>query len=140
MADIKGDQVQVNFETEATLSDWPPAGPHAARVMKCEPQNAKGDGSPMLYWEFDVVADDGNKYRRVWTNTSLKPNALWRLRDLVNACGIFPGPDGFKRSEMLGKMLRIWVKHEKFCKKHNAQDTCEDAAVMARVDDYAPLA
>lgn len=124
---IYGDDVKVDFANIPT-SDWPPEGPHVGRVMKCDPQKAK-DGSPMLYWEFEIVNDEGVTYRRVWTNTSLKPNALWRLRDLVNACGVFPGPDGFKRSEMMGKTLRLMIKHEEYGGKQ-----------YAKIDDYAPLA
>lgn|SRR5262249_12408195 len=141
MAEIQGDKVNVNFDTEVSTGDWPPAGPHTARVTKCDSQTAKTDGSPMLYWEFEVEDGDGNKYRRVWTNTSLKPNALWKLRDLVQACGVFPGPDGFQRSAMLGRMLKIWVEHETFCEKHRANnDGCAEAKLMAKVSDYAPLA
>lgn len=134
--EIFGDEVRVDF-TNIPTNDWPPEGPHLARVVKCDPQRAK-DGSPLLYWEFEVISDDGTQYRRVWTNTSLKPQALWRLRDLVNACGVYPGPDGFKRSEVVGKMLRIMIEHERFCKKHQAKDDCPDADVFARVSDYAP--
>src|SRR5262245_26992435 len=140
MAEIQGDNVIVDFSKEATSSDWPPEGSHLARVMKCDPQTAKGDSSPQLYWEFETITDDGVRYRRVWTNTSLKPQALWRLRDLVEALGVFPGPEGFQRSAMLGKMCRIWVKHHMFCKQHNAEnDGCQGSQKMAKVDDYAPV-
>jgi hypothetical protein len=125
--EIIGDEVRVDF-TSIPTSDWPPEGPGVFRVVKCEPQRAK-DGSPMLYWEFEAVTEDGTQYRRVWTNTSLKPQALWRLRDLVNALGVYPGPDGFKRSEVIGKTLRLMIKHEVY-----------EGRVYARVEDYAPLA
>ena len=141
MAEVHGDNVVVDFDKEASSGDWPPVGPHVATVMKCDAQAAKTDGSPMLYWEFEVDSMDGTKYRRVWTNTSLKPQALWKLRDLVNACGVFPGPDGFQRSAMVGKKLRIWIEHESYCKQHNTNnDGCKDAQQMAKVGDYAPLA
>ena len=121
-----GDHVSVDL-SDVGGNEWPPEGVHVAKVVKCETQRSSS-GNPMLYWEFEVSADDGSQFRRVWTNTSLQPQALWKLRDLVNALGVFPGPDGFKKSECLGKMCRIWVTHEEYQGK-----------TIAKVDEYSPL-
>lgn len=125
---MSDDRIEVNLQDIPT-SDWPPAGPHTAKVVKIEMQDSKSTpGAKMLYWEFEVQTEGGEKYRRVWTNTSLQPQALWKLRDLVNACGVFPSAEGFNKSECLGRLLKIWITHEEYQGK-----------TMAKVDDYAPI-
>ena len=121
------DLVPVDLQN-LTEGTWPPAGVHTLKVVKCDVQKSKA-GNPMLYWEFDVMSTDGIDYRRVWTNTSLLPQALYKLRELVAALGVYPGPEGFKRSECMGKVCRAWITIEQY-----------EGKDVAKPDQFAPLA
>jgi hypothetical protein len=44
------------------------------------------------------------------------PDALWRLRDFVAACGVYPGPNGFRTEEMIGRMFRATAEDNEWPK------------------------
>jgi hypothetical protein len=56
-----------------------PKGIYNATVFSIELKKAQGDGSDYYSWQF-AIQDEGFKNRRVWMNTSLKPQALWKLK------------------------------------------------------------
>lgn len=45
-------------------------------------ENKKGDGN-YLKWQLKVLDDKYNN-RRLWYNTSLKPQSLWKLKQILN--------------------------------------------------------
>jgi hypothetical protein len=127
MAEQDSDLVSVDLQNipESALA---PEGPVTLKVRSIE-RKVSSTNNPMLLWTFEVVNDLGIDYVPIWQNTSLQPQALYKLRDLVAACGVYPGAEGFKKSDCLGRMLRGWVKHEQY-----------NGKMTAKVDDFAPIA
>jgi hypothetical protein len=121
-----GDHIDIDFTNIEGQHPFPPDGPHVGRIMKVENQRSK-EGNPMLLWQLDIQGD-GVEYRPVFYNTSLLPQAIWKLRDWVNALGIFPGAEGFQKSACVGKSLRVWIKNEEYQGKPSA-----------KISDFAPL-
>lgn len=61
-------------------------GTYLARVSNIEERTSKA-GKPYLNWEFTLIGGDVDG-RKTWYMTSLAPNALWKLKDmLVKAFG-----------------------------------------------------
>lgn len=92
-----------------------PSGAYTVRVTDGELResgpSAKNPGSQYINWEF-TVQDGEYENRRVWTNTSLLPQALFRLKELLGATGRFSDLDGvldFEIDDVLGAEMRITV-------------------------------
>jgi hypothetical protein len=64
------------------------------RVTQDKPGNKLPAGTPMINWEFTVVADqrtgdEAYKGRKVWTNTIIHERTLFNLKSLLEATGNF---------------------------------------------------
>lgn len=103
-------------------------GVFTVKIVKTELQKAKTDGSTNLYVEMELVDAEDLSGRKVWTTLNLKPQSLWRVRDFVQACGVFPGANGFDKNELMGKMLRVIVEMENY-----------EGRNRPKVKDFAPL-
>jgi hypothetical protein len=113
--------------TNIPESQLVPEGSRVLKVQKIEVQKSS-TGNPMLLWTFDDVNDENIRYMPIWVNTSLLPQALYRLRDLTFALQVFPTAEGFRKSECVGKICRGWVTHEEYQEKK-----------VAKADDFAPI-
>jgi hypothetical protein len=71
----------VNFSDVEDFSALP-EGEYAVEIDKVEVRRNKADDGDYLNWEF-VVLDGDYENRRLWLITSLKPNALFRLKDVL---------------------------------------------------------
>jgi hypothetical protein len=87
-----------------------PEGKYLCRVDKIEMRDSKNTpGNKNLHVEYIVTGGSEFDGRRLFDELSLSMKALWRVRDFVEACGIFPGPDGFKTEEVMGAHLYVGV-------------------------------
>lgn len=70
--------------------------------------DGKGAAGPYWTWEFDELQDaDGDKVSgRLWVNTSLSENALWKLKEVFSAFGESPDTD---TDELIGHRVRLVV-------------------------------
>lgn len=105
------------MEIRVNLKDIPSnevgEGVYLVRVEKMEVLPSKSTpGAEVINTEFNVM-DGDHANRKVWDNFSLQPQALWRLRDFVQALGVFPGQEGFRTEECIGKMTRVMRTKEK---------------------------
>ena len=69
-------------------------------------ENAKNPGSLYIAWEF-TVQDGEYENRKLWTNTSLLPQALFGLKGLIAACpktGLDPN-GALDLEDIIAKML-----------------------------------
>lgn len=87
--------VHVNLSSVAS-SLILPAGPYPASIADAELVEPRDEGKfPYIRWTFQLTDKPG----KAWTNTSLKPNALWKLRELLEAVGadtaMLDNPEGF---------------------------------------------
>jgi len=89
-----------------------PEGQYLCRIEKIEEKTSKA-GNKYLDVSYNVEEPAEYNGRKIlFDNLTLTEKALWRVRDWVNAAGIFPGPDGFKTEEMIGAFLRVTLIKE----------------------------
>ena len=62
-------------------------GKYNVKITKVEAKKGKDSGKPYLNWELQVL-DGEYKGARLWYITSLSPQALFNLRNLLTAAGI----------------------------------------------------
>ncbi len=121
-------KVSVNFAgTEGRV--LLPEGDYLAKVQSVE-QTESSTGNPMLKWVFATI-DDDKKYNNkpLFVNTSLQPQALWNLRNLLEALGEDIPDDEFDLDleSMVDKPIVLTVAYEDY-----------EGRKQARVTDYGP--
>ncbi len=65
-------------------------------------------GKPMLVLDFEVT-DGDHVGRHVFTNVVLTKEADWRIKQLLDAAGVYYDADGFDSDELLGRSLVVRV-------------------------------
>lgn len=108
----KSTVVSVNFEGVEGRGARIKPGEYLAAVSEVEKLKAKGKGGgEYLAWTFDL--DDGGK---AYFNTSLKPNALWNLRGLLEAMGVEVPDDemDIDLEEMVEKRVGVVIEMEEY--------------------------
>jgi hypothetical protein len=89
-----------------------PESQYLCQVEKIERKVSKKN-NPYLDVSYIVAEPVEYAGRRIlFDNLTLTEAALWRVRDFVNACGVFPGPTGFKTEELIGAFLRVTLVRE----------------------------
>lgn len=94
-------------KTEATESvDFSPLPPgiYAARLMAVDATKSGPEG-PYWSWEYQVTADPF-KGRKLWVNTSLADNALFKMKETFEALGFTLDSD---TDEMCGTPCKLLV-------------------------------
>jgi hypothetical protein len=92
-----------------------PDGLYVLAVQTVTQKKSQEAGNPYLSWEFKV--DEGKyKGRKVWDNTSLQPQALWKLRGLFENMGmdIEDGEFEVDLEELQGQLVGAEVVNEKY--------------------------
>jgi hypothetical protein len=89
-----------------------PAGPYLASVVSCKPKKAS-TGSNMFEWCFQIE-DGAYAGLRVWTNTVLLPQVMWRLKNILRgfASALALDLDGeidFEPEDVIGQLAHIVV-------------------------------
>lgn len=87
-----------------------PSGIYVCSVTEVEER--QGPNAPYIHWRFTVEEGEFTG-RHVWYNTTLKDDALFALRGLLNALSEEPTPDGpfsFDPTDYLGKLCRVTVE------------------------------
>jgi hypothetical protein len=93
-----------------------PEGDHLAKCVSVK-QEISSKGNEMLVWRFEVVSSDRKANGKVLqTYTSLVPDALWKLRGLLEAMGQNV-PDGRAQLRLkgyIGKEIGLTVIDEEY--------------------------
>lgn len=95
-----------------------PDGNWLAEVVSVEEKEGSESGEPYLKWKWKVKEGPG-KGGAVYDNTSLQPQALWKLRGLLESLG-FDVPDGamdFDESDAVGEEAILEIVNEQYNKK-----------------------
>ena len=130
--------IRVDFTS--TNDDPIPAGAYNAVVAGVEEkvagENAKNPGSKMLLWTFEVQEPPEFSGRKLWVNTSLLPQALFTLRNLLRAVDPDNASDydselEFEPEDFVGRGLTLEVIQ----KKHYQDDT----RMVNEVKKFLPL-
>lgn len=123
----KSSTVTVNFEGVETRTKIPDDNYHA-KVKSVEKK--QGDKAPYLEWQFALVTSNKLNGRTVYYNTSLAPQALWNLRNLLETLGI-ETPDSEFRLDLSAPIdleLMIRIENEVYQGKERP-----------KVTDFSPL-
>lgn len=111
--------MRIDFSGVETKNfDAIPAGSYKAKVTNYEVResgpNAKNPGAQYINWEF-TIQEGEYEGRKQWTNTSLLPQALFALKDMLAATGKFEvdGELDFDPDDVVGADLVIVVKRKK---------------------------
>jgi hypothetical protein len=113
-------------------------GVYEVRIDKCEIVASKRTaGAQNLNVEMIVTSQGDFNNRKLFDNISLLPQVLWRVRDFVNAAGVFPGPEGFRTEDLIGRPLRATVVMEP--RQDGAKNADGSPKMAAKVAGYAPI-
>ena len=90
----KKGSVSVDFDGVESGGGIPVAdGTYLARPTKASEDEGSDSGQPYISWKWKIKEKGPAEGAVVWDNTSLQPQALWRLRTLLECLG-YEVPDG----------------------------------------------
>lgn len=123
----KKNKVKVDFtgvETRARIDD----GQYHAKVEEITQE--EGDKATYLKWVFSIVSDDKTNGRKLFYNTSLAPQALWNLRNLLETLGVdTPNSEtSLDLDEYIGLELMVRVENEVY-----------EGKERPKVTDFTPI-
>lgn len=127
--------LEVDFSgVESSGSRHVEDGEYLAQVVSVEQQEGESSGQPYLAWKWKILEEGDAKNATVYDNTSLTPQALWRLRNLLESIGE-EVPDGRMRlvlDKYVGRKCRIEVTNETYQGKQKARVTAYLGAAKAK--------
>ena len=110
-----GNKVSVDFSgVESGGGRALPDGEYLLKVVEVEVKDAQ-NGGQYLAFKYKV-ANGPMSGAMVWDNTSLKPQALWRLRSLLECFNMSPsdGKMDLDLAKMVGKTVFVEVANEEY--------------------------
>jgi hypothetical protein len=95
-----------------------PEGEYICKVAKVTLETSENSGGKYLKWEI-VIAAGEYKGNKLYHNTSLKPNALFNLRNTIIALGLEcpKSVQTIDTDKFVGKIVGVTVKHEEYQNK-----------------------
>jgi len=84
-----------------------PVGQYPVIIKTCE-EGTSSEGSKYLAWT-GMVAEGQHQGRTLYWNTSLKPAALFKLKQLVESAGVDFDANGFDTESMIGSRISATV-------------------------------
>lgn len=112
-----------------------PEGDYILKIVEAEEATGERSGAKYLRWTFQV-ADGEHKGKRLRMNTSLKPDALWNLRNLIHAAlgkNVAGKAVNFDPETLYGKIVGGAVEDNEF----NDRITSQVASVFPK-DEATP--
>ena len=112
-------------------------GIYDANLYNIKQEVGKESGKPYLSFEF--VLPTQNK-RHLWSNFSLQPQALWRLKQVLVVLGVpaeqLVGSLAFEPSDLLGKAVRLRVTIEDY--QGRSQNAVADILASSTTEAVSP--
>ena len=107
--------VKVDFSGVEVKDFSIPDGDYVLTVTSVEKKRSESSGQDYLSWEFKV-AEGPSKGKKVWHNTSLQPQSLWTLRQLLEAMGmeVEEGEMELELDDMAGESVGASIANEKY--------------------------
>lgn len=107
-----------------------PEGDYLAKPVKAELRKSEKSGSKYLSWRFQLIEPKKYKGKTLYDRTSLKPDALWNLRNLIHAAigkNIAGKVLNFDPEVIYGKPLMITVEDDEY-----------EGKIRSQIVDYQP--
>ena len=94
-----------------------PEGKYQATVFEVEQRVSASSGKPYLNWQFRIMGGDYDG-RRAFYMTSLQPQALWKLKEVLRHLGYsdeeLSGEFELDLTDLLGRECTILIGHEQY--------------------------
>lgn len=78
--------LEVDFSGVESGGKAVPDGPYTVEVVEVTEEESKDEGNPYLKWKLRITEGDC-KGSTLFDNTSLQPQALWKLKGLIESLG-----------------------------------------------------
>lgn len=117
----KGKTISVNMEGVKSFKALP-EGEYAVRVSDVQVETSENSGKQYLAWELEV-SEGTHEGSKLFHNTSLQPQSLFNLRNLLEAAGM-EVPDGamdLDLNELMNLEFGVTVEHENYQGKDKAR-------------------
>lgn len=107
-----------------------PDGDYIAIIDKITEEESS-EGNPYLAWQWKITEAGEAKGARIYDNTSLQPQALWRLKSLLEVLGeeVPEGAMDLDIGDLIGRSAKLEIANEKYQGKDRP-----------RVTGFSPLA
>lgn len=109
-------------------------GTYEARLTGVTAKNAKSSGNPMWVWELEIV-EAPYRGRKLWVNTVLTDNAMWKVGEMFAAFGVDTDTD---TDELVGDHCLVDVVQRVIEGGARAGQTGNDVARAHPVSGTAP--
>jgi hypothetical protein len=93
-----------------------PEGDYLAKIVDVESRKSEKSGSRYLNWKFQIT-EGPHKGTILYGMTSLKENALWNLRNLINAAtgkNVAGRAVNFDPNNVIGKVVGVAVEDNEY--------------------------
>jgi len=94
-----------------------PEGDYLVKPMSAEVRKSENTGGRYFNWRFQIVQPTKYKGKTLYDRTSLKPGALWNLRNLIFAAtgkNIAGKVLNFDPEQVYGKVLMVTVEDDEY--------------------------
>lgn len=96
--------LHIDFPEDSGFETIPP-GTYTCSVFDASVLESKSSGAPYIAWTLIILEGDYSG-RKLFYNTSLQPQALWKLREVLQALGMEVGDSiELELDELLGTHL-----------------------------------
>lgn len=120
-----------------------PPGPYKVKVVTSEVRHKNNDETQSKYiqWQLQIVSgpQKGQKLRFI---TSLKPDALWNLRNFIHACvgkNVAGKAVNFDPASLYGKLLGIIAEDNEYADKEGNSKISSNVAATLTLAELAEL-
>jgi hypothetical protein len=101
-----------------------PEGDYLAKAVKAELRKSEKSGGRYFSWRVQIVKPEKYKGKTLYVNTSLKPDALWNLRNLIHAAlgkNVAGKALNFDPEKVYGKVMGVTVEDDEYKEKMRSQ-------------------
>jgi hypothetical protein len=114
-----------------------PAGLYSIRVHEVIMKLSSDQVNYYLNWDLVITTPGESIDRHVYLMTSLKPNVLWRLKNVIKSLGIEPGEMNFQVDEETGILLEPDFRNNVAIAK--VSNEVYQGVTRDRVEDLYPM-
>ena len=119
---------------QPTSSEPVPAGTYKVQISKYEHGHSKNKGTPQITWTARVAKGDCEG-QTIWDRTMMTENSLWRVANLLGACGLTFPVDVDTDSAFFDLICQTAVGRTSFWRVE--EKTLETGNVVNEVKGYA---
>lgn len=113
-----------------------PEGDYLGKIVEAELKTSERSGSRYFSWKFQVASGEF-KGKTLYMTTSLKPEALWNLRNLIHAAtgkNVAGKVLDFDPEKLYGKLVGMSVEDNEYTKDGSTRVTSQVASVFPKDD------